>query len=41
MNRGTETDLETAALFEIDCFSLCFSTQEQKDGMKKFVEKSK
>ncbi|OPY87951.1 MAG: putative enoyl-CoA hydratase echA8 [Smithella sp. PtaU1.Bin162] len=41
MNRGTETDLETAALFEIDCFSLCFSTQEQKDGMKKFAEKSK
>jgi len=41
MNRGTETDLETAALFEIDCFGLCFSTQEQKEGMKKFVEKSK
>jgi enoyl-CoA hydratase len=41
MNMGTETDLETAALFEIDCFGLCFSTTEQKDGMKKFVEKSK
>lgn len=41
MNRGTETDLETATLFEIDCFGLCFSTQEQKEGMKKFVEKSK
>jgi enoyl-CoA hydratase len=41
MNRGTETDLETAALFEIDCFGLCFSTKEQKEGMQKFVEKSK
>jgi enoyl-CoA hydratase len=41
MNRGTETDMETAALFEIDCFGLCFSTKEQKEGMKKFVEKSK
>lgn len=41
MNRGTETDLETASLFEIDCFGLCFSTQEQKDGMRAFVEKSK
>ena len=41
MNRGTETDIETAALFEIDCFGLCFSTKEQKEGMKKFVEKSK
>lgn len=41
MNRGTETDLETAALFEIDCFSLLFSTAEQKEGMRKFAEKSK
>ena len=41
MNRGTETDLETAALLEIDCFSLCFSTNEQKEGMKKFAEKNK
>ena len=40
MNRGTETDLETASLFEIDCFGLCFSTQEQQDGMRSFVEKS-
>lgn len=41
MNRGTETDLETASLFEIDCFGLCFSTQEQKDGMRAFVEKGR
>lgn len=41
MNRGSETDLETASLFEIDCFGLCFSTQEQKEGMMKFVDKAK
>jgi enoyl-CoA hydratase len=41
MNRGTETDLETASLFEIDCFGLCFSTQEQQDGMRAFVEKGR
>jgi enoyl-CoA hydratase len=40
MNKGTETDLETASLFEINCFALCFSTQDQKDGMKSFVEKA-
>jgi enoyl-CoA hydratase len=39
MNRGTETDLETAAQFEIDCFALCFATEEQKKGMEAFVNK--
>jgi enoyl-CoA hydratase len=39
INKGTETDLETASLFEINCFALCFSTQDQKDGMNAFVEK--
>ena len=41
MNKGTETDLETASLFEINCFALCFSTREQKDGMQAFVDKGK
>ncbi len=41
INRGTEMDLESAALFEIDCFGLCFSTEEQKNGMEAFVNKSK
>jgi enoyl-CoA hydratase len=41
MNRGTEMDLESAALFEIDCFGLCFSTEEQKKGMDAFVNKKK
>jgi len=41
MNKGTEMDLESAALFEIDCFGLCFSTEEQKKGMAAFVSKKK
>jgi enoyl-CoA hydratase len=41
MNRGTETDLETAFLFEINCFALCFSTKDQKEGMQAFIEKKK
>ncbi len=41
INKGTEMDLESAALFEIDCFGLCFSTDEQKEGMQAFVSKKK
>lgn len=41
MNKGTETDLESALMFEIDCFGLCFSTEEQKQGMAAFVSKKK
>ena len=39
MNRGMDIDLEAGALMEIDCFGLCFSTEEAKAAMKKFVEK--
>jgi enoyl-CoA hydratase len=41
MNKGIEIDLESAAMFEIDCFGLCFSTEEQKQGMLAFVNKKK
>jgi enoyl-CoA hydratase len=41
MNKGMEIDLESAAMFEIDCFGLCFSTEEQKQGMLAFVNKKK
>ena len=41
INRSADVDIETGSLFEIDCFGLCFSTQEQKDSMRAFVEKSK
>jgi len=41
INKGTQMDLESASMFEIDCFGLCFSTQEQKAGMQAFVSKKK
>lgn len=41
MNKGTETDLETALMYEIDSFGLCFTTEEQKKGMAAFASKSK
>ncbi len=41
MNKGTEMDIESASLFEIDCFGLCFSTEEQKEAMQKFIGKNK
>lgn len=41
INKGTEIDIESASLFEIDCFGLCFSTKEQKEAMQKFVSKKK
>lgn len=41
MNKGTEIDLESASMFEINCFGLCFSTEEQKQGMHAFATKKK
>lgn len=41
MNHATEVDIESAAQFEIDCFALCFSTQEKNELMGKFVGKGK
>lgn len=41
MNKGVETDLETALMYEIDSFGLCFTTEEQKRGMAAFAAKSK
>ena len=41
MNRGAEIDIESGYMFEIDCFGLCFSTEEQKKAMDKFLNKKK
>ena len=41
INKGFDLDLESASLFEIDCFGLCFATEEQKQGMQAFVSKKK
>jgi enoyl-CoA hydratase len=39
INRGIETDIETGLAIERDLFGLCFATDEQKEGMRAFVEK--
>ncbi|HOP65287.1 MAG TPA: enoyl-CoA hydratase-related protein [Spirochaetota bacterium] len=39
INRGLETDIETAIVFENQVFALCFATDDQKEGMTAFIEK--
>lgn len=39
INRGMQTDLDTAIAIENNLFGLCFSTEDQKEGMKAFFEK--
>ena len=41
MNRGAEVDIESGSQLEMDCFGLCFGTEEQKKAMEKFVSKKK
>ncbi len=39
INKGFETDIETAIAFENHVFALCFATEDQKEGMTAFVDK--
>lgn len=39
VNDGLEMDLDRAGAYEADLFSLCFATQDQKEGMAAFLEK--
>jgi len=39
VNRGMQTDIDTAAAFEADAFGLCFASGETKEGMRAFLEK--
>ena len=39
INKGIETDIDTAISFENQVFALCFATEDQKEGMTAFVEK--
>ncbi|NPV90860.1 MAG: crotonase [Firmicutes bacterium] len=39
INEGIEMDLHHALIHEANIFSLCFSTEEQKEGMTAFAEK--
>ena len=41
INRGFDLDLQTALNYEIECFVQCFATQDQKEGMRAFLEKRK
>jgi enoyl-CoA hydratase len=38
-NEGLQTDIDRAITIEADLFGLCFSTEDQKEGMTAFVEK--
>ena len=39
INRGVETDIDTGISIESDLFGLCFSTEDQKEGMQAFLGK--
>ena len=41
INKGTDLDLNTACSLEISYFGSSFSTEDQKEGMKAFLEKRK
>lgn len=41
INKGIQADLPTGSSYEMDAFSLCFSTGEAKEGMSAFLEKRK
>ncbi|MDA8235026.1 MAG: enoyl-CoA hydratase-related protein [Clostridia bacterium] len=39
IHRAVGSDTEEGLAFELNCFAHCFSTQDQKEGMKAFLEK--
>jgi enoyl-CoA hydratase len=39
INKGIQTDIDTALSYESEVFGECFSTEDQKEGMFAFVEK--
>jgi len=39
VNEGMQVDIDRAMTLEVDLFALCFSTKDQKEGMKAFAEK--
>jgi enoyl-CoA hydratase len=41
INNGTGVDLNTGLNIEIECFSQCFATEDQKEAMKAYLEKRK
>ena len=41
VRKGIQTDINTGLAFEAEAFGLCFSTEDQKEGMSAFLEKRK
>ncbi|NLV16905.1 MAG: short-chain-enoyl-CoA hydratase [Syntrophomonadaceae bacterium] len=41
INEGLELDVARGQLIEVDLLALCFATEDQKEGMKAFIEKRK
>ncbi|MBP2033882.1 enoyl-CoA hydratase [Clostridium algifaecis] len=41
INNGLDVDLEAGLKYEANSFGLCFSTEDQKEGMSAFLEKRK
>ena len=41
INRGTQCDINTGVAFESQAFAVCFATEDQKDAMTAFVNKTK
>ncbi len=41
VRRGKHIDINTAVAYEAEAFGLCFSTEDQKDAMRAFLEKRK
>ena len=41
INNGANSDLETGLNFELQCFSQCFATEDQKECMIVFIQKRK
>jgi enoyl-CoA hydratase len=39
INRGMQTDIDSGIAIENELWSLCFTTEDQKEGMAAFLEK--
>ena len=40
INRGMQMDIDTALIYEAEVFGACFATEDQKNGMISFIEKT-
>jgi len=41
VNEGINMDFQSALAYEMRCFELLFATEDQKEGMRAFIEKRK